>query len=140
MDGKKVTINSLEELVSYASECGNTITMSPGVYDLTDYLPAESMAARHSQELFQYVTFSGNNNVFHLEGVEVVVDTDLRDALNPPIHTSEFLVSGSGNTHQHQILRARWQRKYLDWVLRWITHTMSVLGSRRMKLRRCTNT
>ena len=98
MNTAEVKIDSLEELAFYASESGYIIAMSPGVYDLTDYLPADSMAARHNQGLFQFMTFSGNNNVFHLEGVEIVVDTDLRNALKPPIHTSEFLISGSGNT------------------------------------------
>jgi len=98
MNTAEVKVNSLEELAFYASQSEHIITMSPGVYKLTDYLPADSMAARRDQALFQFITFSGNNNAFHLDGVEIVVDTDLRKALGPPIHTSEFLISGSGNT------------------------------------------
>ena len=98
MKATEVKINSLEELALYASKSENVITMSPGVYNLTDYLPADLMVERHGQKLFQFIAFSGNNNVFNLEGVEIVVDTDLRNALRPPIHTSEFLISGSGNT------------------------------------------
>jgi hypothetical protein len=98
MSAAEIKIDSLDQLAAYASESGNTVTMSPGVYDLTDFLPAESMVAQHDQGLFQYMSFSGSNNVFSMEGVEIVVDTELRTALDPPIHTSEFLVSGNGNT------------------------------------------
>lgn len=98
IDAAEIRINSLEELAYYASASGNVISMSPGVYPLSDYLPADSMVARHNRSLFQFITFSGNNNVFKLDGVEIKVDTDLRNALKPPIHTSEFLISGSGNS------------------------------------------
>ena len=98
INAAEVKISSLKELADYASKSGNVITMSPGVYPLTDYLPADSMVARRNRSMFQFITFSGNNNVFKLDGVEIEVDTDLRNALKPPIHTSEFLMTGSGNT------------------------------------------
>lgn len=98
MSDTDVKISSLEELALYASKDGNTISMEPGVYNLSDYLPIDTMPSRHEQGLFHFITFSGNGNVFDLKGVELVVDTALRGALDPPIHTSEFLVSGRGNT------------------------------------------
>ncbi|MFC1763735.1 hypothetical protein ACFL6U_16880 [Planctomycetota bacterium] len=98
LNAAEVKINSLKELAEYASQSGNTITMPPGVYALTDYLPLDSMAARRDRKEFQYITFSGNNNVFNLEGVEIEVDTELRTALNPPIHSDEFLINGNNNT------------------------------------------
>ena len=98
LNAEEIRISSLEELATYASESGNVILMSPGVYPLSDYLTADSMVSRSNRGLFQFITFSGNNNVFRLNGVEIEVDTDLRNSLKPPIHTSEFLISGNDNT------------------------------------------
>ncbi|MFC1763537.1 hypothetical protein ACFL6U_15845 [Planctomycetota bacterium] len=100
-----VKISSLKELADYASESGNVISMSPGVYALTDYMSMDSMAARHDSKKFQFIAFCGSNNVFKLDGVEIEFDTALRKALNPPIHTSEFLVTGSNNTLQGFLIR-----------------------------------
>ena len=98
VNAEEIKINSVKELAEYASQSGNVITMSPGVYQLTDYLSFDSMIKRHERKEFQFITFSGNNNVFNLEGVEIEVDTKLRTALNPPIHSDEFLITGNGNT------------------------------------------
>ncbi|MEP5338207.1 MAG: hypothetical protein ABJL44_01835 [Algibacter sp.] len=95
---KEIKINSLKELANYASKNDNVITMSPGVYQLTDYLSINAMINRHELKEFQFITFSGNNNVFNLDGVEIIFDNALREALNPPLHSSEFLVSGINNT------------------------------------------
>lgn len=98
INAAEIKINSLKELANYASKSGNIITMPPGVYQLTDYLPLDSMINRHELKEFQFITFSGNNNVFNLDGVEIIFDNALREALNPPLHSSEFLVSGINNT------------------------------------------
>ncbi len=94
---KEIKINSLKELNLYASENGNVITMTPGVYKLVDFLPIDAMKGKHHRKEFQFITFSGSNNVFNLEGVEIEVDTKLRSALNPPIHSDEFLITGDNN-------------------------------------------
>ena len=57
INAAEININSLEELAFYASKSENVITMSPEVYSLTDYLPAESMVARRNQKLFQFIVF-----------------------------------------------------------------------------------
>ena len=98
INATEVKINSIKELDHYASKSGNTITMSPGVYQLTDYLSVDSMISRHDRKEFQFITFSGNNNVFNLDGVEFELDNKLRSALKSPKHTSEFLITGSNNT------------------------------------------
>ncbi|MCJ8164282.1 hypothetical protein MKJ04_05460 [Pontibacter sp. E15-1] len=100
-----VSVSSLAELASYAGKSGNVITMKPGVYQLTDYLTMDSMRVRHDRKQFQYITFSGSNNTFNLEGVEIAVDTELRTALNPPIHSDEFLVTGNDNTFNGLTIR-----------------------------------
>ena len=97
MNADEVKINSVKELADYASQSGNVITMSPGVYQLTDYLSFDSMIKRHERKEFQFITFSGSNNVFNLEGVELEVDNSLRESLNAPLHNSEFLITGNKN-------------------------------------------
>ena len=98
VNASEIKINSLKELASYASKSGNVIRMVPGVYKLTDYIPIDSIIKRRERKEFQFITFSGNDNVFHLDGVEILFNNELREALNPPIHSSEFLISGRNNT------------------------------------------
>lgn len=105
LHAKEVTINSIEELANYASQNGNIITMSPGVYQLTDFISIDSMINRHARKEFQFITFSGSNNVFNLEGVEIEVDNALREALKAPLHNSEFLITGSNNTFHGLTIR-----------------------------------
>ncbi|WP_405607913.1 hypothetical protein [Polaribacter sp. Asnod1-A03] len=97
-DAKEIKINSLKELAKYAAENGNIITMKPGVYKLTDYLNSDSISIRKNRKMYQYITFSGSNNIFNLKGVEIELDTEIRTKLKPPIHSDEFLVTGSNNS------------------------------------------
>ena len=85
VNASEININSIKELVNYASKSGNVITMAPGVYPLTDFLTIDSMAIRHDRKQFQFITFSGNNNIFKLDGVELEVDNKLREALRAPL-------------------------------------------------------
>lgn len=105
INASEIKINSIKELTAYASQSGNVITMAPGVYQLTDYLSIDSMQIRRDRREFQYITFTGSNNIFNLEGVEIVVDTKLRTALNPPIHSDEFLITGTNNTFKGLTIR-----------------------------------
>lgn len=98
VNASEIKINSLKELAKYASKSGNVITMAPGTYQLTDYLSIDSIQERHNLKEFQFITFSGNNNIFNLDGVELEVDNMLRESLKAPLHNSEFLVTGSNNT------------------------------------------
>ena len=105
INAEEVNINSLKELVNYASKSGNVVTMSPGIYQLTDYLTIDSMRVRSNRKEYQYITFSGSNNTFNLDGVELVIDTKLRTALKPPIHSDEFLIIGGDNTFSGLTIR-----------------------------------
>ncbi|MEP3837793.1 MAG: hypothetical protein ABJM36_09100 [Algibacter sp.] len=102
---KDIKINSLKALAKYATKSGNTITMAPGVYQLTDYLNSDSIAARRARKAFQYITFSGSNNIFNFKDVEIVLDTEIRTALKPPIHSDEFLITGSNNSFEGLTIR-----------------------------------
>ncbi|MCM4156956.1 hypothetical protein DHD80_13180 [Gramella sp. AN32] len=98
MIAKDIKISSLGELANYASKSGNVISMAPGTYHFKDYISEEAMKAKHDNKQFYFMKFNGNNNIFKLEGVEIIVDTKLREALDPPIHTNEFVLSGGNNT------------------------------------------
>lgn len=95
---KSVHISTLKELAAYAAQSGNEITMKPGGYKLIEFLPLDAMAGRRERKEFQFLNFSGSNNVFNLAGVTIEVDTALRQALRAPIHNNEFVVSGRSNT------------------------------------------
>ncbi|MEO2005737.1 MAG: hypothetical protein ABGY41_16755, partial [Candidatus Poribacteria bacterium] len=96
-DRTEVEASNLAELQAYAEQSGLEVTMKPGLYRLIDWLPLESMAARGESERFEFMDFSGSGNLFRLHGVTIEVDTALRSELRPPVHTSEFLVTGDDN-------------------------------------------
>lgn len=93
-----ITISSLAELAQAAAQSGQTVMMKPGVYRLIDFIPLNSIAERRKRKEFAFLTFSGSNNVFDLSGVTIEEDTALRGALHAPIHTDEFVITGSHNT------------------------------------------
>jgi hypothetical protein len=95
--GFQINIASLKDLAGYAAKSGNRVKMKPGVYKLTDYLVADSIAAKLERKSFPYILFSGNNNVFDLKGVMIELDTELRQLLKHPIHTSEIVITGDNN-------------------------------------------
>lgn len=97
VNAETITVSSLKELNFYAQESNNNIKLKPGKYKVGDYLNADSIAAKVQRKDFQYINFRGNNNVFDLRGVEIEIDTKLRELLKYPIHTNEIIVSGSGN-------------------------------------------
>lgn len=93
-----VEINSLAELAKAAGQNGQTVKMKPGVYRLNEYIPLNSIADRRKRKEWQFIRFSGSNNVFDLSGVTIELDTALRAALRSPIHTDEFQISGADVT------------------------------------------
>lgn len=97
---ESVTVSSLKELASYAAKSNNRVTLKTGRYRLTDYLNADTIQAKVQRKDYQYLNFSGDNNIFIFDGVEIEIDTRLRELLKFPIHTSEITVTGMGNTLQ----------------------------------------
>ncbi len=97
---KPITISSLQELAMYASQSDHQVTLKPGLYKLADFLNADSIKAKLERKSFQYILFSGSNNVFILTGVRIELDTKLRQLLKHPIHTSEIVISGNNNELQ----------------------------------------
>ncbi|MEW4564632.1 hypothetical protein AB1K70_18975 [Bremerella sp. JC770] len=94
---EEVHLESLQQLYDYAARSGNDVTLKPGTYQLADLIPLDSIGQRRRQKDYTYIDFSGSNNHFHLDGVEIIADTKIRQALRPPVHTNEFIVSGNHN-------------------------------------------
>lgn len=92
-----IHISSLKELNKYAAESNHTIVMKAGLYKLEDYLIEDTIAFRLERKYYQYITFSGNNNKFIMDDVEIIVNTELRKRMKHPIHTNEFIVAGDNN-------------------------------------------
>jgi parallel beta-helix repeat protein len=97
---ESVTVSSLKDLAFYAAKSNNQVTLKAGKYKLADYLNGDSIQAKVQRKDYQYLNFSGDNNIFIFDGVELEIDTQLRERLKFPIHTSEIMVTGMGNTLQ----------------------------------------
>jgi len=95
--GDVVEVSTLAELARAAGQSGVSIRMRPGTYRMTDLISPEAAARRRGQGRFSYLDFSGHASRYDLTGVVIEFDTALRQAQRPPIHTDEFVVSGSGN-------------------------------------------
>lgn len=92
-----VEIAGLKELAHYAGQSGRTVRMEPGVYRLDEFIPLGQIAERRNERRWQFIEFSGSDNVFDLTDVTIEVDTALRAALRAPQHNPEFLISGDNN-------------------------------------------
>lgn len=97
---ESVTVSSLKELASYVAKSNNRVTLKAGKYRLTDCLNADSIQAKVQRKDYQYLNFSGDNNIFIFDDVEIEIDTRLRELLKFPIHTSEIMVTGRSNILQ----------------------------------------
>ena len=95
--GAPIEIDSLEELAAVAARDGVEVRMRPGIYRMTDLVPLAAAPERRNAGRHAYLDFSGKGSRYDLAGVVIEFDTALRTAHRPPIHTDEFVVSGSGN-------------------------------------------
>ncbi|MDF7825483.1 hypothetical protein P4B35_15760 [Pontiellaceae bacterium B12227] len=102
---KPVKVASIAELMAFAVQSGNEVTMPPGTYRVKDYLTPGMLAAvgkdidlsQGGRPPLPVLDFRGSNNTFHLEGVTLEVDTSIYDHL-PTFGYHRFLfVSGNGN-------------------------------------------
>lgn len=64
---------------------------------MTDDLSLDEITQRRENDRHQFLTFPGSENTFNLSGVTIIFDTRLREKLDPPIHTPEFVLSGDNN-------------------------------------------
>lgn len=96
----EIAVSSLAELAMASKGSEQVIVMKPGSYQLTDYLPLSGTPEKRKQKDWPLFSFTGSNNMFRMEGVVIEVDTALRAALRPPVHTDEFVVTGASNIFQ----------------------------------------
>lgn len=99
----KIFISSLEEMVRYAAEDNVEVFMKEGVYVYSDSDLAKKMTldrirngSSQEYEVAALVDFSGNGSIWHLDGVEIGIDTAMHKAF-PDRHLFEFFVSGNNN-------------------------------------------
>ncbi len=97
-DSDIIGISSVEELARHAGRDAQNIRMRPGLYHLSDYITPEKLREMRETRDWHFIDFSGNENMFDLTGVEIEVDTQLRQELRAPTHNPEFIVSGNKNT------------------------------------------
>ncbi len=92
-----ITIGSIEELAQYAAKSGNNIKMTPGVYQMHDYICGDVLASKKEAKDYTYITFSGSDNTFDLTGVVFEVRTEIKSLLTRPTDVREIVVSGDRN-------------------------------------------
>ncbi|MDF7797959.1 LamG domain-containing protein [Pontiellaceae bacterium B1224] len=92
-----VTVSSVAELVAAAAGSDQEVVMTPGVYQMEDYLtPAVISATVPDARMGSaMVAFSGSNNTFDLTGVTIEVNTELLNDFRTKV--MEFYVTGSSN-------------------------------------------
>ncbi len=93
-----ITIDSIAELATYASQSGNKVKMTPGVYQMRDYICGDVVAAKKEAGDHTYITFSGSGNTFDLSGVTFEVHTEIKSLITRPTDVREFIVEGDNNT------------------------------------------
>lgn len=96
-DNKVTQISSLNELVQYAQMDNQTIKLKPGIYQMDELFPDDTITNRVERKQYPYLDFTGNNNTFDMEDVIFEIDTRLREKLKHPIHTNEIVVTGKAN-------------------------------------------
>jgi hypothetical protein len=92
-----VEVSSLAELDAAAKRSNQIVTMKPGVYELNDLIPLNSIPERRARKEFFYIDFSGSSNVFNLQNVTIEATISIRKAFKAPILTDEFVISGNQN-------------------------------------------
>ncbi|WP_163400091.1 T9SS type A sorting domain-containing protein [Flavobacterium fluviatile] len=92
----QITVSSLAELADAAAQSGQVITMTPGVYNMTDYLTPAVIASSTPADAFgnrAMIRFSGSDNTFDFSNVTINVDTQLLNDLGGNV--IEFHLTGN---------------------------------------------
>ena len=95
---KKVTISSIKELATAATQSGQQVKMKAGVYKMEDYLSPEMIKNLPSDKIGRsaMIAFSGNDNSFDFTGVTIEVNTKLFNHFKKRF--TEFYTTGT-NIH-----------------------------------------
>lgn len=100
-----VEVDSLQGLADAAAKSGQTIRMKPGVYQVSDYLTDDALAAIRAEVPANVpgrppvwmMRFSGDDNVYDFAGVTLEIDTSLYARL-PRGYTRCLFFNGKRNT------------------------------------------
>ncbi len=100
-----VTVSIVDELMGLAVKGGQDVTMTPGVYQVNDYLIPERIAAvfEHAKDFeghrppMPVLDFSGSSNTFNFEGVILEIDTSIYPKLPQTGYHRFFFISGTNN-------------------------------------------
>ncbi|MCH6256093.1 LamG domain-containing protein [Puniceicoccaceae bacterium K14] len=89
-----VTVSSIADLATQAGNSNQDVVMTPGVYQMSDYLTSTVVAntVPDGNSRYAMILFSGNNNTFDFTGVTIEVDTALLDDFGNKV--IEFHVTG----------------------------------------------
>ena len=104
-----INISSLEELLEYAAKSDNTIKMAAGTYlidqassfkefSINSYSDTSDQIADGIYDISALIHFSGNNNIFDLEGVIINVDTSIYTDVDKDRKIYEIFLNGNNNT------------------------------------------
>ncbi|MFI3292970.1 MAG: hypothetical protein SNI70_05580 [Rikenellaceae bacterium] len=93
------TISSVAELAEVAALSNTKVKMTPGVYQMKDYLTPKVIRNTQFADAMNrkaMILFSGSGNTFDLEGVNIEIDTELLGAFDASIN--EIQITGANNT------------------------------------------
>lgn len=98
------TVGSLAELAHAAARDGESVTMKPGVYRMSDYLTeavikniAAGVDRSQPRPPVPMLVFRGNNNRFDLRDVIIEIDTSLYQKVPQGGYTRCIIIAGAGN-------------------------------------------
>lgn len=91
----QTTISSVQELAAAAANSGQNIVMTPGTYQMEDYLTSTVINSITADNLGRraMIDFSGSNNTFDFTGVTIEVNTDLLQKVGRNV--VEFYLTGN---------------------------------------------
>ncbi|MFI3282809.1 MAG: hypothetical protein SNG10_04690 [Rikenellaceae bacterium] len=92
-----ITISTIDELAQYAALSGNNVKMTPGVYQMRDYIQGDVLEQKKEMGDCTYITFSGDNNTFDLSDVTFEVHTEIKALITTPTDVREVKVTGDNN-------------------------------------------
>lgn len=104
-----INISSLSELREYAEKSDGNIKMAAGTYTVTDASYFKDLSVNRYDDTSDQIAdgvynistlfhFSGDNNVFDLEGVEITVDTSIYPDIDNNGKINEVFITGTNNT------------------------------------------
>ncbi|WP_282123117.1 T9SS type A sorting domain-containing protein [Algibacter mikhailovii] len=90
MQGQTVTVNSLEDLLTYLDDDNVEVTLAAGTYSIT---PEDITAGTFSNPL---LLFEGSNSTYNFDGATINIDTNVLRSFGN-VDVNEIQILGNGN-------------------------------------------